>query len=299
MPHKSEHIRANSTTANLRTAFVLNLIFAILEVIGGLLTNSVAILSDAVHDLGDSLSLGLAWNLDRIAQRNGDAQFSYGYRRFSLLGAIISTIVLIIGSIIILVEAIPRLLAPEPTNAKGMIVFAVLGVVVNGVAALRLRGEKSHNARAIAWHLIEDVLGWVSVLAVSIILLFTDFYILDPLLSIVITIFILFNVLKNFKQTLVVFLQAVPEDVDVVSIDEQLTEIEHVCSTHHTHVWSLDGEHHVLTSHLVVDEGTSKESIVRIRKDVLSLVRELEFAHSTIEIEFGEDDCGVTMDGCM
>ncbi|MCJ7568808.1 MAG: cation diffusion facilitator family transporter [Anaerolineales bacterium] len=282
---------------NLRTAFFLNLAFTLLEVIGGFLTNSVAILSDAVHDLGDTLSLGLAWKLDRVAQRSRDQQFSYGYRRFSLLGAIISTVVLILGSMIILIEAIPRLFTPESANAQGMILFALLGVVVNGIAALRLRGEKSLNARAIAWHLIEDVLGWVAVLVVSIVLLFTDFYILDPLLSIFITIYILYNVLKNLKQTLAVFLQAVPENVDVASIDERLNEIEHVCSTHHTHVWSLDGEHHVLTSHIVVDEDVSKEQVVCIRKDILELVRELAFAHSTIEIEFGDDDCGVMDSG--
>ena len=298
MTHTSNHVHNRGTAANLRTAFFLNLVFTLLEVVGGLMTNSVAILSDAVHDLGDTLSLGLAWQLDRVAQRGGDQQFSYGYRRFSLLGAIVSTIVLIIGSMIILIEAIPRLFNPEHANAQGMILFALLGVVVNGLAALRLRGEKSLNARAIAWHLIEDVLGWVAVLVVSIVLLFTDFYILDPLLSILITIYILYNVSKNLKQTLAVFLQAVPENVDVTSIDMRLNAIEHVCSTHHTHVWSLDGEHHVLTSHIVVDEDVSKEQVLCLRKEILELVRELAFAHSTIEIEFGDDDCGV-MDGGM
>ena len=298
MTHPSNHVHNRGTGANLRTAFFLNLVFTLLEIVGGLMTNSIAILSDAVHDLGDTLSLGLAWQLDRVAQRGGDKQFSYGYRRFSLLGAIISTVVLIIGSMIILIEAIPRLFAPEHANAQGMILFALLGVVVNGLAALRLRGEKSLNARAIAWHLIEDVLGWVAVFVVSIVLLFTDFYILDPLLSILITIYILYNVLKNLKQTLAVFLQAVPENVDIASIDERLNEIEHVCSTHHTHVWSLDGEHHVLTSHIVVDEDVSKEQVLCLRKEILELVREFAFAHSTIEIEFGDDDCGV-MDGSM
>lgn len=298
MAHSSNHVHNRGTGANLRTAFFLNLVFTLLEVVGGLMTNSVAILSDAVHDLGDTFSLGLAWQLDRVAQRGGDQQFSYGYRRFSLLGAIISTVVLIIGSMIILIEAIPRLFTPEHANAQGMILFALLGVVVNGLAALRLRGEKSLNARAIAWHLIEDVLGWVAVLVVSIVLLYTDFYILDPLLSILITIYILYNVMKNLRQTLAVFLQAVPENVDIALIDARLNEIEHVCSTHHTHVWSLDGEHHVLTSHIVVDEDVSKEQVLCLRKEILELVRELAFAHSTIEIEFGDDDCGV-MDSAM
>jgi len=296
MTHK--HVHNRGTAANLRTAFFLNLAFTLLEVVGGLMTNSIAILSDAVHDLGDSISLGLAWQLDRVAQRDGDQQFSYGYRRFSLLGAVITTVVLIVGSIYILSEAIPRLLTPQQTNAKGMVLFALLGVAVNGFAALRLRGERTLNARVVALHLIEDVLGWVAVLVVSIVLLFTDFYILDPLLSILITIYILYNVLKNLKETLALFLQAVPENVDVTSIDERLNGMEHVCSTHHTHVWSLDGEHHVLTSHIVVDEDVTKEQVLCLRKEILELVRELAFAHSRIEIEFGDDDCAV-MDRTM
>ncbi len=295
MTHEYAHHRG--TEANLRSSFALNLSFALLEIIGGLMTNSVAILSDAVHDLGDSISLGLAWQLERVAQREGDQQFSYGYKRFSLLGAVISTVVLIVGSIFILSEAIPRLLTPQQTNAEGMVLFAIMGVAVNGFAALRLKGDKTLNARVVALHLIEDVLGWVAVLVVSIILLFTDFYILDPLLSILITIYILYSVLKNLKQTLALFLQAVPDDIDVSSIDERLNDIEHVCSTHHTHVWSLDGEHHVLTSHIVVDEDVSKEQVLALRKEILELVRELAFTHSTIEIEFGEDDCGVMDSG--
>jgi cobalt-zinc-cadmium efflux system protein len=295
MTHKHAHHRG--TEANLRSAFALNLSFALLEIIGGLITNSVAILSDAVHDLGDSISLGLAWQLERVAQRDGDQQFSYGYKRFSLLGAVISTVILIVGSILILSKAIPRLFTPQQTNAEGMVLFAIMGVAVNGFAALRLKGDKTLNARVVALHLIEDVLGWVAVLVVSIVLLFTDFYILDPLLSILITIYILYNVLKNLKQTLALFLQAVPDDIDVSSIDERLNDIEHVCSTHHTHVWSLDGEHHVLTSHIVVDEDVSKEQVLALRKEILELVRELAFTHSTIEIEFGEDDCGVMNSG--
>jgi cobalt-zinc-cadmium efflux system protein len=210
---------------------------------------------------------------------------------------VISTVILIVGSILILSEAIPRLFTPQQTNAEGMVLFAIMGVAVNGFAALRLKGDKTLNARVVALHLIEDVLGWVAVLVVGIVLLFTDFYILDPLLSILITIYILYNVLKNLKQTLALFLQAVPDDIDVSLIDERLNDIEHVCSTHHTHVWSLDGEHHVLTSHIVVDEEVSKEQVLALRKEILELVRELAFTHSTIEIEFGEDDCGVMNSG--
>lgn len=290
MSHSHRHA---DTEQNILVAFLLNLGFTLFEIFGALWTNSLAILSDAVHDLGDSLSLGLAWYLERVSKREEDVRFSYGYRRFSLLGAFLNTVVLTVGSAFILVRAVPRLMDPEVTNAQGMILFSLVGIAVNGAAVLRLKGDKSLNSRTVAWHLFEDVLGWVALLIVSIILLFTDLYILDPILSILLTSYILYNTIKNLVQTAQVFLQAVPEDIELEEIDKALTSIEHVRSTHHTHVWSLDGEHHVLTTHLVVDENTPRDDLVCIRQDVHDVVRGWGFAHSTIEIEFGDKDCGM------
>lgn len=290
MSHSHRH---EDTEKNILVAFLLNLGFTLFEIFGAIWTNSLAILSDAVHDLGDSLSLGLAWYLERYSKRGEDVRFSYGYRRFSLLGAFLNTVILISGSILILVRAVPRLLDPEVTNAQGMILFSIVGIVVNGAAVLRLKKGKSLNSRTVAWHLLEDVLGWVALLVVSLVLLFTDLYILDPILSILLTGYILYNTVRNLQQTARVFLQAVPEDVDLDAIDETLVSIDHIRSTHHTHVWSLDGEHHVLTTHVVVDEDTPREDIVCIRQDVHDVVRKWGFSHSTIEIEFGDEDCGM------
>ncbi|MGD8620441.1 MAG: cation diffusion facilitator family transporter [Anaerolineales bacterium] len=290
MSHSHQH---QDTERNILVAFLLNLGFTLFEIFGAYWTNSLAILSDAVHDLGDSLSLGLAWYLEHFSKREEDLRFSYGYRRFSLLGAFLNTLILTAGSILILVRAIPRLMNPEVTNAQGMILFSIVGIVVNGAAVIRLKGDQSLNSRTVAWHLLEDVLGWVALLIVSIILLFTDWYILDPILSILLTSYILYNTLKNLVQTARVFLQAVPEDIELVEIDRTLKAIEHVRSTHHTHVWSLDGEHHVLTTHIVVDEDTPREDIVCIRQDVHEALRNWGFSHSTIEIEFGDEDCGM------
>lgn len=290
MSHSHRH---KDSVQNILIAFLLNLGFTLFEIFGALWTNSLAIMSDAVHDLGDSLSLGLAWYLERYSNREQDVRFSYGYRRFSLLGAFVNTIILIGGSVLILVRAIPRLLDPEITNAQGMILFSIVGIIVNGVAVLRLKGDQSLNSRTVAWHLLEDVLGWVALLVVSVILLFTDMYILDPILSVIITTYILYNTLQNLRQTAAVFLQAVPEDIQLEKIDRSLRQIDHIRSTHHTHVWSLDGEQHVLTTHVVVDENTPRDDIVCVRRDVHEVVREWGFSHSTIEIEFGDEDCGM------
>lgn len=287
------HDHSNDSTGDLRLAFFLNLSFTIIEIAGGIWTNSLAILSDAIHDLGDSLSLGMAWYLETYAQKDKDKKYSYGYRRYSLLSALINTVVLIVGSVFILSRAVTRLFNPEPVDAKGMILFAVLGIMVNGLAMLRLRGGKSLNAQVVAWHLIEDVLGWVAVLIMSIVLLFTDLYILDPIFSILITSFVLYNVIKNLRKTLALFLQAVPENMDLEMIENRLLAIDNVCSSHHTHIWSMDGEHHVLTTHLVVEEDTSQDEVLCIKEDINQLSNEMDFLHTTVEIEYGEEKCSM------
>ena len=287
------HDHSNDSTGDLRLAFFLNLSFTIIEIAGGIWTNSLAILSDAIHDLGDSLSLGMAWYLENYAHKGKDKKYSYGYHRYSLLSALINTIVLIVGSVFILSRAVTRLFNPEPVDAKGMILFAVLGIIVNGLAMMRLRGGKSLNAQVVAWHLIEDVLGWVAVLIMSIVLLFTDLYILDPIFSILITSFVLFNVIKNLRKTLALFLQAVPENMDLEMIENRLLAIDNVCSSHHTHIWSMDGEHHVLTTHLVVEEDTSQDEVLCIKEDINLLSKEMDFLHTTVEIEYGDEKCSM------
>ncbi len=289
--HLQGHAHAHNTNNSLRTAFFLNLAFTIFEIIGGLWTNSMAILSDAVHDLGDSVSLGMAWFLERYSRRGKDNRFSYGYRRFSLLGAMLNILVLLVGGVVILSEAVPRLLDPQHSNAQGMVLFAIVGILVNGAAVLRLRGGQSINAQVVAWHLLEDVLGWVAVLIVSIILLFWDIHILDPLLSILITLYVLFNVLRNLKRTAALFLQAVPESIDLAMLEGRLLALDKVCSVHHTHLWSLDGEHHVLTAHVVVAENATRDDVLLVKQQANALAAQYRLAHTTLEIEYEDEDC--------
>jgi cobalt-zinc-cadmium efflux system protein len=286
-----QHTYSHDSTSNIKVAFFLNLSFTILEIIGGLWTNSIAIVADALHDLGDSFSLGLAWYLDRYAKKGRDRKYSYGYRRFSLLGALANTIVLIAGGLFVLSEAVPRIIRPEPANAAGMVIFAIAGIVINGLAVLRVRGGKSLNVQIVTWHLLEDVLGWVAVLVVSIILLFRDIFILDAVLSILITLYVLYNVVGNLRKTVALFLQAVPEEIDIGDIETKLLAIDKVQSTHHTHVWSLDGEHHVLTTHVVVNDRSTKEDILQVKGAVIALVENMDCEHVTIDIEYENEDC--------
>jgi len=278
---------------NLRLAFFLNLGFTLLEFFGGLYTNSVAILSDALHDLGDSLSLGLAWYLDGKAKRGATEQFTYGYRRFSLLGALINGLVLVAGSVVIVTEAIRRIQNPEPSDARGMVFFALIGIAVNGYAAWKVHRGKSINEKMVSWHLLEDVLGWVAVLIAAIVLLFQDFRWLDPALSLAITLFILFNVLKRLRDTVFVFLQGKPTGINLETIKSRILNLDQVASLHHTHLWTLDGEHHVFSTHVKLKDISSFGEIIDVKKQIKELLRDYDFSHYTIETELEEEWCAL------
>ncbi|WP_173917806.1 cation diffusion facilitator family transporter [Halobacillus sp. Marseille-Q1614] len=287
------HHHHDHTTGNIKTAFFLNFFFTIIELIGGILTNSMAIISDALHDLGDSLSLGLAWFLQNFSKKEKSKQFSFGYKRFSLLAALINSVVLIVGSIFILTEAVPRLLDPQEPHTLGMMGLAVLGILVNGAAVFKLRGGSSMNQKVITWHLLEDVLGWVAVLIVSIVMTFAELPILDPIASIFITLYILYNVILNLVKTMRLFLEAVPENINLDEIINTIQQLPDVKSTHHTHLWSLDGEHHAFSTHVVVPASSSKEAVCNIKEQVKQVIEDIHLDHITIEIEYEDEYCSM------
>lgn len=290
------HSRHQHSSKNLKIAFFLNLGFTIFEFIGGLYVNSIAIVSDAVHDLGDSLSLGTSWYLDHKSKKGANNKFSYGYKRFSLLGALINSMLLLIGSIYVIYEAVKRLMEPEHSDAQGMILFAIVGVAVNGYGAWKVSKGTSMNERVVSLHLLEDVLGWVAVLIVSIVLYFYDIHYLDPALSLLITLYILFNVFKRLKETLFVFLQGVPKDIDLNAIKNSVLQLDNVASLHHTHLWSQEGENHVFTTHIKLKNITEFDQILTVKKEVKNILQEYKFHHYTIETELDAETCELNDD---
>tara|TARA_R110000737_G_scaffold347664_1_gene379664 strand:- start:13420 stop:14292 length:873 start_codon:yes stop_codon:yes gene_type:complete len=290
MAHTRDH---SHSSKNLKAAFFINLFFTIFEFFGGIYVNSVSIVSDAVHDLGDSLSLGTAWYLQEKSKKEANSKFSFGYRRLSLLGALINSVVLIVGSIYVVSEAIQRIVQPESSDAKGMFIFALIGIAVNGYAAWKLSSGKTLNERVVSWHMLEDVLGWFAVLIVSIVLLFKDIPFLDPALSLLITAYILWNAQKRLRETLHLFLQGKPVNIDQAKIEQELVAVEHVDSVHHTHIWSLDGEHHVLTTHVKLKKINDVNLLLKIKGDLKEVVKKYHFEHYTIETEVDEENCGL------
>ncbi|SKB30639.1 cobalt-zinc-cadmium efflux system protein [Salegentibacter holothuriorum] len=283
----------HSSGKNLKLAFFLNLGFTILEFIGGIYVNSIAIISDAVHDLGDSLSLGTSWYLDHKSQQKSDSKFSFGYRRFSLLGALINSLVLIAGSVYVIYEAVGRLMNPEHSDAQGMMIFALIGVLVNGFAAWKLSSGKTLNEKVISWHLMEDVLGWAAVLVVSIILQFKDIHYLDPALSLAITLYILWNVFKRLKETLFIFLQGTPADINLKEVTQKIESIQGVASSHHVHIWSQEGEHHVFTAHVKLQNINKFEEYIKLKSAVLNSLDTYNFEHFTVQFELDSETCSL------
>jgi cobalt-zinc-cadmium efflux system protein len=279
--HNHEH----QAEANIKLAFWLNAAFAVIEIAGGIFTNSMAILSNAFHDLGDSAALGLAWYFQRFSTKRRDAMYTYGYKRFSLVGAFISSVILLVGSVIIISEAIPRLLNPEPINTQGMFFLAILGITINAIAMFRLKNGQSQNEKIISLHFLEDILGWVAVLIASIVLKFVNFPILDPLLSLIITVFILFRIFGNMRKTFRIFMQATPSNEKIEHFENQLMQVNGITNVHDMHFWTLDGSYNIASLHVSVDPKMAVSETENIKQEVRTFLNHEGFSHSTIEIE--------------
>ncbi len=272
-------------------AFWLNFSFTLIELVGGVLTNSIAIISDAIHDLGDTLAIGFGWGASKLSERGPDARYTYGYRRLSLLSALVNGAILTVGSIWVLSQAIPRLWQPELPHTGGMFALALLGFTVNGIAAWRLSRGASQNEKVMTWHLLEDTLGWAAVLVGSVVMHFTGWALIDPLLSLGVTLFILINVVRSLRVTVRLFLQVSPDQALTGRIRAALESLDGVGGSHHLHLWSLDGEHHVLTAHLTLAAELDNAQQLQLKHDIHERLAPFALAHTTIEFELPSEHC--------
>jgi cobalt-zinc-cadmium efflux system protein len=277
----SHHHHGDHASENISIAFFLNLFFAVVEVIGGLFTNSIAILSDALHDFGDCLSLAVAWAFQKKTTKERNRKYTYGYKRFSLLGSIFLSGVLFVSSVFVLYQAGERVFEPQEVNAHGMLWIAIAGLLINGTAAFRLKKGSSLNERAVFLHIMEDVLGWVAVLTVSIVMMFVNLPVLDPILSIAISIWVLTNVFRNMRDTFRIMLQATPENVDMEDLEKKLNVVKDVISIHDLHLWTMDGESHIMTLHVVSDTTDPEQ----LKHHIINIAKPFHIDHVTIEIE--------------
>ena len=269
------------TEKNILIAFLLNISFSIFELFGGFFTNSVAILSDSIHDFGDAISIGISYFLEKKSKRKADKKYTFGYSRFSVLGGVITTTILLVGSILVIISSIKRLFNPQEINYNGMIIFAIIGVILNFLAAYVTRDGSSINQKSVNLHMLEDVLGWIVVLIGAIIMNFTDIKILDSIMSIGVAIFILIHSLMNLKRVLDLFLQKTPNNIKIDEIKKELMKIDGVDDIHHIHVWSMDETNILATMHIV----TKSKEIKKIKHEIREELEEFDITHAILETE--------------
>lgn len=277
--HHHSHIQ------NIKIAAIINISFTVFEIIGGVLTNSLAIIADSFHDLGDSLVLLSAWKLEKVAEKKPDWKRSFGYRRLSLLSALLNAAVLLGGTAVVLFQAVGRLAIPQPVHAGGMIFMAVVGITANLVGSMRLKGGKTVNEKVLSWHLLEDVFGWVAILISATIIRFTDLYILDPIFTIGFSVFILYGLWRNSRELFNIFLEGAPSNSSLASLIQEIDSIDGIENVYDAHLWSLDGKHNYFSMKAVA----SSKNENKIREKLSKILPEYDVAHSTIELKTRHD----------
>lgn len=274
------------TDKNILKAFILNIAFSIFEFIGGTITNSVAIISDSIHDLGDSISIGISYILEKKSKKKPNDKYTYGYIRYSVMGSAITTTILLVGSILVIYNSILRILNPVEVNYNGMIIFAIVGVITNLLAANFTKEGNSLNQKSVNLHMLEDVLGWIVVLIGALIMKVTDISIIDPILSIVVSTYIFINALNNFREIIDLFLEKTPSNIDIAELKQHLLEIKNVEDVHHIHVWSIDGYNNYATMHVIV-----KANAKLVKEKIKEELKEHGISHVTVELETKEEHC--------
>ena len=284
MAHDHIHLHGNGAGKNILSAFFINLSFTVISIIGAWLTNSIAIISDAIHDLGCTVSIALAWLFERIAGHKPTHRFTFGYRRFTLLGAFVNAFILLGGSSIVLYESVGRLAHPEKVDAEGMLWFALLAILFKGLAAWRTWKGDSVNQRMVSLHLLGDCLGWVAVLLGSVVMLFVEIPLLDPILSVCISLYILYNVVRNLIVAFRIVLEGVPSSVDYKDLEAEVATLSGIVCVCELRVWSLDNEHHAAEVHLVTSL-TSMEAVEGLKESLRCLLSKYGVTMSTIEVK--------------
>jgi len=263
-------------------AFFLNLTYAIVEFIAGGVFGSSAVLADSVHDLGDAIAIGISAFLESISNREEDSHYTLGYKRFSLLGAMVTAVILMTGSVLVILENIAKIFHPQPVNDEGILWLGIIAITINVLASLVIRKGQTKNESILSLHFLEDTLGWVAVILMAIVLRFTDWYILDPLLSLAISFFILSKALPRFWSTLKIFLDAVPEGVDIQKIKTDLAELDHVASINQLNLWTMDGLEKNAIVHVCLKEMEHMETC---KESIRIFLKDCGFQNITIEVD--------------
>ena len=275
---------------NILIAFLLNLFFSIIELFGGIFTNSISIISDSIHDFGDSLSIGISYILEKKSKKKPDNIYTFGYMRYSIVGAIITNTILIVGSIFVIINGIKRIINPVTINYDGMLLLSIFGILVNILAFYFTKDGHNHNEKSINLHMLEDVFSWLIVLIGSIVIKYTNLYIIDSILSICLAIYIMLHAFNSYKEILDIFLEKIPNNINIEELKKIILKIKNVKDVHHIHIWTIDGINNYATMHIVTDSKDYNS----LKKEIKDKLKEKNISHVTLEIEDEIDKCDET-----
>ncbi len=285
-PHSPKHAHNR-----IGVALLLNFSFACLELIGGIVIGSSALVANSLHDFGDSASIVIAYVLEKLSKREADQRFSYGYRRLSLLSAIIMGVILIVGAVFMITHAAEKIFSPPEFNSDVLLYFAIAGIAINAFGARALHKGHSANEKIISWHFIEDLLAWSATLIAALCIKFLGWYVLDPILSIAISIFVLYRVISLSWNDLKVFLQGVPTSLQQEKILHILKHVPDIHHIHNLHIWSMDGEHHVVTMHVALKGNPTLQELEKVKSQIQTILSKIATIHLTVEFEAADADC--------
>lgn len=280
----------NKTPENIKIAFLLNLAFSIVEAIGGILTNSISIISDSLHNLGDSITIGINYIFEKKSKKLPNKEYSYGYLRYTMLGSLIASFILLVGSVVIIYNVVPRLIKPLSVNYDAMIIFGIFGLLINLYATIKIMRSKDKDKK-INTHMIEDTVIWLFILTGSICIKVFDLVIIDPILSLLIAVYILYQVYKYMKNIYNIFMEKVPKNVKIDEIKKDIEENENIDNVHHIHIWSMDGVNNYMTAHIHLNKVLSEEEIIKTKNDVKNKLMEDKINHITLEVEYFNERC--------
>lgn len=280
----------NKTPENIKIAFLLNLAFSIVEAIGGILTNSISIISDSLHNLGDSITIGINYIFEKKSKKLPNKEYSYGYLRYTMLGSLIASFILLVGSVIIIYNVVPRLIKPLSVNYDAMIIFGIFGLLINLYATIKIMRSKDKDKK-INTHMIEDTVIWLFILTGSICIKVFDLVIIDPILSLLIAVYILYQVYKYMKKIYNIFMEKVPKNVKIDEIKKDIESNENIDNVHHIHIWSMDGVNNYMTAHIHLNKILNEEEIINTKNDVKNKLKEDKINHITLEVEYFNEKC--------
>ncbi len=280
----------NKTPENIKIAFLLNLAFSIVEAIGGILTNSISIISDSLHNLGDSITIGINYIFEKKSKKLPNKEYSYGYLRYTMLGSLIASFILLVGSVIIIYNVVPRLIKPLSVNYDAMIIFGIFGLLINLYATIKIMRSKDKDKK-INTHMIEDTVIWLFILTGSICIKMFGLVIIDPILSLLIAVYILYQVYKYMKNIYNIFMEKVPKNVKIDEIKKDIESNENIDNVHHIHIWSMDGVNNYMTAHIHLNKILNEEEIINTKNDVKNKLKEDKINHITLEVEYFNEKC--------